>query len=89
MALMPRMSRGISRRTLLVRGAVGLAGVSLLAACAPSAPATKPAEAPKPTAAPAAPAAITSTIVRTFSNRFMRVTCRPSAVRLGWGAVSA
>ena len=43
---------GISRRELFRRGAIGLAGVSLLAACAPQSPAAKPTEAPKPAAKP-------------------------------------
>lgn len=47
----------ISRRTVL-RLLGGAAGLGLLTACAPTAPAPKPTEAPKP-AAPAAPAAAT------------------------------
>ncbi len=39
--------RPLSRREFLQRGMVGLAGVGLLAACAPQAPASKPADAPK------------------------------------------
>jgi peptide/nickel transport system substrate-binding protein len=52
---------GLSRRGFLRLG-LGVAGVSLLAACAPSAPATKPAEPAKPAEAakPAAPAATTA-----------------------------
>ena len=45
---------GLSRRVFL-QGALGVAGVSLLSACAPTAPAAKPAE-----TKPAAPAATTS-----------------------------
>lgn len=48
---------GVSRRTFL-RASVGVFGLSLLAACAPQAPAAKPAEAAKPAAPkPAAAAA--------------------------------
>jgi peptide/nickel transport system substrate-binding protein len=43
--------RGVSRRAFIGQAALGLAGVSLLAACGQSAPAAKPAEAPKPTEA--------------------------------------
>src|SRR5215213_3338094 len=50
------MQHDLSRRTFL-RATLGVVGVSLLAACAPSAPASKPAEAP---AKPAAPAATTA-----------------------------
>jgi peptide/nickel transport system substrate-binding protein len=48
----------LSRRSFL-RATLGVVGVSLLAACAPAAPAAKPADAPKPgeAAKPAAPAA--------------------------------
>ena len=41
--------RGLSRRDFLRKGVVGFAGVSLLAACAPSQPAPKP-DAAKPAA---------------------------------------
>ncbi|MCC7369204.1 MAG: ABC transporter substrate-binding protein [Chloroflexi bacterium] len=59
------MMHGLNRRAFLRLSAFAVGGVSLLAACAPQAPATKPAEAPKPadapkpaaTQAPAAPAA--------------------------------
>jgi peptide/nickel transport system substrate-binding protein len=60
------MKREITRRVFLVRGAIGLTGVSLLAACGQPAPASKPAEAPKPAdskpaaAAPAAAGATTA-----------------------------
>jgi len=61
------IKRGVSRREFLQRGMVGLAGVSLLAACAPQSPAAKPAEAPKteakPTTAPAAQPAAGATSV--------------------------
>jgi peptide/nickel transport system substrate-binding protein len=50
------MKRGVSRRAFLEQAALGLAGVSLLAACGQQAPAAKPAEAPKPDAKPTAPA---------------------------------
>src|SRR5438105_1050549 len=46
--------QGLSRRDFLYTGLVGLAGVSLLAACTPQSPAAKPTEAPaavKPTEA--------------------------------------
>ena len=46
---------GLTRRVFLRNGAIGLAGVSLLSACAPAAPAAKPAE-----TKPAAPAATTA-----------------------------
>jgi len=49
------IDEGLSRRTFL-RVGLGVAGVSLLAACAPTPPATKPAEPAKP----AAPAATTA-----------------------------
>jgi ABC-type glycerol-3-phosphate transport system substrate-binding protein len=53
--------RGLSRRALLGRGALGLAGLLVMAcgqsASAPTAPAPTSAPAAKPTAAPAAPAA--------------------------------
>ena len=53
------ITEGLSRRVFL-RVGLGMAGVSLLAACAPAAPATKPAEtkpaAPAATTAPAKPA---------------------------------
>jgi len=56
-------SIGLTRRTFL-RAGLGAIGVSLLAACAPQAPATKPAEPAKPAdstpAKPAAPAATTA-----------------------------
>jgi peptide/nickel transport system substrate-binding protein len=48
------MTRGLSRRVFL-RVGLGMAGVGLLSACAPAAPATKPAE-----TKPAAPAATTA-----------------------------
>ena len=49
------MKREVSRRTFLVQGAIGLGGVGLLAACAPSSPASKPAETkPADAAKPAA-----------------------------------
>jgi len=59
---------GLTRRAFLKTGMIALAGISLLSACAPTSPATKPAEpakptdAPKPTepAKPAAPAATTA-----------------------------
>ena len=62
--------RGVSRREFMRTGLVGLAGVSLLAACAPQAPAAKPTDAPapkpaaetKPTVAGAAPAAPATTV---------------------------
>ena len=56
---MGRNERAVTRRAFL-GGSVGLVGVSLLGACAPSAPATAPTAAPKPTEAPKpAPAAPT------------------------------
>ena len=47
---------GLSRRTFLTTGLIGLAAISLLGACAPAAPMTKPAEPAKPAEA-AKPAA--------------------------------
>ena len=48
----------LTRRAFLKTGTLGLAGVSLLSACAPAAPATRPAETkPAEAAKPAAPAA--------------------------------
>ena len=54
---------GLTRRTFLKTGMIALASISLISACAPAAPATKPAEAPKPAEAakPAAPAAVATT----------------------------
>jgi peptide/nickel transport system substrate-binding protein len=49
--------RGLSRRSFLRLGLIGVGGVGLLAACAPQAPATKPAEAPPAAPTAAAPAA--------------------------------
>jgi peptide/nickel transport system substrate-binding protein len=59
---------GLTRRSFLKTGVVGLAGVSLLSACAPAPPAAKPAETkaaepakPAEAAKPAAPAAAATT----------------------------
>jgi peptide/nickel transport system substrate-binding protein len=51
MATMP----GLTRRTFIKTGLIGLVGITLLTACAPTAPATKPAEPAKP-AEPTRPA---------------------------------